>query len=89
VLWSLLPAGTERQILLRVDRGVRVGEAELRYQLDRKDDHPLAHEPGLLDVLAELQDQGLVESERCFWLTAAGRARLADLREAGCRDALG
>jgi hypothetical protein len=31
----------ERQILLRVDRAVRIGEGELRYQLQRKDDHPL------------------------------------------------
>ncbi len=77
------PAGmdvrTEHQILVRVDRAVRVGERELRYQLDRKDQHPLADEPGLLGVLAELEDRGLVESERCFWLTAEGRARLAAL----------
>jgi hypothetical protein len=39
---------------VRVDRAVRIGEAELRYQLDRKDDHPLARSEELLDVLAEL-----------------------------------
>jgi hypothetical protein len=33
---------SERQILQRVDRAVKVGEAQLRYQLDRKDHHPLA-----------------------------------------------
>ena len=69
----------ERQILLRVDRAVKVGERELRYQLDRKDDQPLAHAEELLDVLADLEAQGLVESERCFRLTGAGRARFAAL----------
>jgi hypothetical protein len=73
----------ERQILHRVDRAVKVGEGELRYQLDRKDDHPLAHEDELLDVLAELKDLGLVESELCFRLTVEGRARLAELGAAG------
>ena len=71
----------ERQILLRVDRAVKVGERELRYQLDRKDDHPLAHEDELLDVLADLEGLGLVEAELCFRLTADGRARLARLGE--------
>jgi hypothetical protein len=32
----------ERQILVRIDRAVRVSEDELRYQLRRKDSHPLA-----------------------------------------------
>jgi hypothetical protein len=77
VLWSRLPAGTERQILVRVDRAVRIGEAELRYQLERKDDHPLAREDGLLDVLADLEALGLVEAELCFRLTPEGRERLA------------
>jgi hypothetical protein len=76
VLWSRSPADTERQILVRVDRAVRIGEAELRYQLDRKDDHPLAREDELLDVLAELEQHGLVEAELCFRLTPEGRARL-------------
>ena len=74
----------ERQILRRVDRAVRIGERELRYQLDRKDDHPLAQADELLDVLAELEDLGLVESELSFRLTAAGRTRLAGLRGGGC-----
>jgi hypothetical protein len=69
----------ERQILLRVDRAVKVGEGELRYQLDRKDHLPLAQADELLDVLAELEDLGLVESELCFRLTVEGRARLAVL----------
>jgi excisionase family DNA binding protein len=73
---SMIDAG-ERQILHRVDRGVRVGEGELRYQLEHKDDHPLAREDGLLDVLADLEAVGLVEAELCFRLTPEGRARLA------------
>ena len=84
VLWSRLPAGTERQILVRVDRTVLIGERELRYQLERKDDHPLAQADELLDVLAELEELGLVESELSFRLTAAGRARLTGLRGGGC-----
>jgi hypothetical protein len=76
VLWSRPPADTDRQILLRVDRAVRIGEVELRYQLERKDDHPLAREDELLDVLADLEALGLVEAELYFRLTAAGRERL-------------
>jgi hypothetical protein len=78
----------QRQILLRVDRAVRIGEGELRYQLDRKDQHPLAHADELLDVLAELEARGLVEAELCFRLTAEGRARLTnpDAAVAGVRS---
>jgi hypothetical protein len=72
---SAVGAG-ERQILHRADRAVLIGERELRYQLDRKDDHPLARADELLDVLADLEQQGLVESELCFRLTPEGRARL-------------
>jgi hypothetical protein len=68
--------GAERQILHRVDRAVKIGEGELRYQLERKDHHPLAHEDELLEVLAELEAMGLVERELCFRLTPEGRARL-------------
>jgi hypothetical protein len=67
----------ERQILHRVDRAVLIGEHELRYQLRRKDSHALADDPALLDVLAELEQQGLVESELCFRLTPEGRGCLA------------
>jgi hypothetical protein len=73
------------QILHRVDRAVKVGERELRYQLDRKDDHPLAQADELLDVLADLEDLRLVEAELCFRLTPEGRARLAKLDTAGAR----
>jgi excisionase family DNA binding protein len=68
----------ERQILTRVDRGgILIGERELRYQLERKDNDPLAREDGLLDVLAELEQHGLVEAELCFRLTPDGRECLA------------
>jgi hypothetical protein len=74
--------GDER-ILLRVARGgIHIGERELRYQLQRKDNHPLAQAEELLDVLADLEAQRLVEAELCFRLTAAGRERLAE-RDAG------
>ena len=86
VPWSCSPADTERQILVRVDRAVRIGEAELRYQLDRKDDHPLARSEELLDVLAELEALGLVEAELCFRLTEAGRERLAERDDGGGGD---
>ena len=73
----------ERQILVRVDRAIHIGERELRYQLERKDRHPLAHKAELLDVLAELEARGLVESELGFRLTVRGREVLAVLPGAG------
>jgi len=69
----------EGLILVRVDRAVRVGERELRYQLEHKDEHPLAQAEELLDVLVQLEAEGLVESEWTFRLTARGRERLAGL----------
>ncbi|MGI9100767.1 MAG: hypothetical protein ACR2H2_20155 [Solirubrobacteraceae bacterium] len=68
----------ERQILTRVDRAICVSESELRYQLERKDAHPLARKPELLDVLAELEERGLIDSSLCFRLTERGRGRLAE-----------
>ena len=74
----------DRQILVRVERGgIHVGEGELRYQLQRKDAHPLAQADELLDVLAELEARGLLEAELCFRLTAQGRACLQDPRGDG------
>jgi hypothetical protein len=67
------PVGTVRQILHRVDRVISIGERELRYQLDRKHDHPLAKSTELLFVLAELEELGLVQAELCFRLTDRGR----------------
>jgi hypothetical protein len=60
-----------------------VGEGELRYQLERKDHHPLAQADELRDVLGDLEQQGLVEAELCFGLTAEGRVRLAALDAGG------
>jgi hypothetical protein len=80
VLWSqpgVLDVG-EQQILVRVDYGgIQIGEGELRYQLERKDSHPLAQADELLDVLAELEARGLLQAELCFRLTARGREQLA------------
>jgi hypothetical protein len=72
------PANDEdRQVLVRIDRGgVNICEAELRYQLDSKDRHPLARRAELLDLLAELEDRGLIESALHFRLTDRGRAEL-------------
>jgi hypothetical protein len=79
VLWSA-PASLdvgEQQILVRVDRGgIHIGEGELRYQLERKDAHPLARADELLDVLADLEARGLLQAELCFRLTARGREQL-------------
>lgn len=70
----------ERQILVRVKRGgMLIEERELRYQLECKDAHPLAREPELLEVLAGLEDRGVIERALCFRLTAGGRKRLAEL----------
>jgi hypothetical protein len=75
VLWSI--DGTERQILLRVTRGIHIEERELRYQLERKDNHPLAQvDNDRVDVLAEMKERGLIEAEMCFRLTPLGRAVL-------------
>lgn len=70
-------ADDNRQVLVRIDRGgLRICEAELRYQLERKDHHPLARDPALLDLLADLEEAGLVESALHFRLTDRGRAAL-------------
>jgi hypothetical protein len=84
VLWSLDPP--DPQILVRIQRGgIHIGEGELRYQLQRKDNHPLAREDELLDVLAEIEARGLLEAELCFRLTKEGGARLAELDDADGR----
>ena len=76
---TTLSAG-EHQVLNRIDRGLRCPEEELRYQLERKDSHPLARAPELLDVLIELEARGLVRSELTFALTDDGRAALHHAR---------
>ena len=64
-------------ILRRIDcGGIRQTEEELRYLLD-KDDHPLADCPSLIVKLAELERDGLIETEMWFRLTEAGRQTVA------------
>jgi hypothetical protein len=66
------PASLEREILARIDRGVQICEVELRYKL-RWDEQE--HGP-LLELLDELERQGLIESALHFRLTDHGRTRL-------------
>ena len=73
-----VPADLEREILARIDRaGLQVCEAELRHTL-RWDDP--AH-GSLLELLAELERQGLIESALHFRLTDHGRTQLPESYE--------
>ena len=69
----VIPEALEQEILARIDRGLQICEAELRYKLrwDEQEDGPL------LELLDELERQGLVESALHFRLTEHGRARLS------------
>ena len=67
-----VPVELEQEILARIDRGVQTCEAELRYKL-RWDEHEHSL---LLELLDELERQGLIESALHFRLTEHGRARL-------------
>lgn len=63
----------QREILARIDRGgLAICEAELRHKLRRNE----ARLGSLLDVLADLEASGLVESALHFRLTDRGRAEL-------------
>jgi hypothetical protein len=74
----------DEEILLRVGHGaIRIGERELRRQLERKDNHPLAQEDELLGVLAQMKGRGLIEAELCLRLIPMGRALLAELGARG------
>lgn len=67
-----IPADLEEEILARIDRGVHICEAELRYKLrwnERK-------HGSLLELLKQLEQNGLVESALHFRLTDHGRAQL-------------
>lgn len=65
----------EQEILARIDRaGLHICEAELRYTL-RWDDPTHG---SLLELLDELERQGLIESAVHFRLTDHGRRRLPD-----------
>ena len=69
-------AATVRSILGRVDRGgVMISETELRYQL--RHDPPVGE---LLDRLADLEAEGLIESQLYFRLTEAGEQLLCGER---------
>ena len=65
----------EREILARIDRaGLHICEAELRYK-------PRWDEPkhgSLLNLMAELEATGLIESALHFRLTDQGRAQLPE-----------
>jgi hypothetical protein len=70
-----VPAELEQEILARIDRaGLHICEAELRHTLrwQEQKDGPL------LDVLRELEREGLIESALHFRLTEHGRTRLHD-----------
>jgi hypothetical protein len=67
-----IPAAVEHELLARIDRGVQICEAELRYKLRwDEQDHGC-----LLELLDELERQGLIESALHFRLTEHGRAQL-------------
>lgn len=66
-------AELEREILTRIARaGLLICETELRYQLHR---HGHEH-ADLLAVLANLEQQGSIESETHYRLTPSGAARV-------------
>ena len=70
-----VPAELDEEILARIDRaGLQICEAELRYKLrweERK-------HGSLLELLDELERQGLIESAIHFRLTEHGHAQLPD-----------
>jgi hypothetical protein len=69
---DVIPKALEHELLARIDRGVHICEAELRYKL-RWDEQ---YDGYLLELLDELGRQGLIESAVHFRLTDHGRARL-------------
>lgn len=80
-----IPAALEREMLARIDRGVQICEAELRYKLRWNEQE---HGP-LLALLDELERQGLIERALHFRLTDRGRARLPANYEPPLRYASG
>jgi hypothetical protein len=70
-----VPVDLEREILARIDRaGLHICEAELRHTL-RWDER---NRGSLLDLMAELEATGLIESALHFRLTDQGRAQLPE-----------
>jgi hypothetical protein len=69
--------GDDRTILEVVDAaGMYINEHELRYQLQRRQIDPV----GLLDLMLDLEQRGLIESTLCFRLTQ----QAADMLPEGC-----
>ena len=70
-----VPVELEQEILARIDRaGLHVCEAELRYKLSWDE----RMHGSLLELLDELERQGLIESAFHFRLTQHGRAQLPE-----------
>jgi DNA-binding PadR family transcriptional regulator len=70
-----VPAELAREILARIDRaGLQICEAELRYKLRWRDQE----HGSLLELLDELEREGLIESALHFRLTDRGRAQLPE-----------
>lgn len=68
-----IPVEVQQEVLARIDGGgLHICEAELRYQLRWSEEN----NGPLLDLLAELEHRGLVESAMHFRLTEHGRASL-------------
>ena len=81
-----IPAALEQEILARIDRaGLHICEAELRYKLHWDDQE----HGSLLELLDELERQGLIESALHFRLTDTGRAQLPDDYEPPLRHGTG
>jgi hypothetical protein len=70
-----VPVDVQQEILARIDRaGLHICEAELRHTL-RWDEHKHG---SLLELLAELEATGLIESALQFRLSDQGRAQLPE-----------
>ena len=80
-----VPAELEQEILARIDRALHICEAELRYKL-RWDDRTHG---SLLEILDELERNGLIESAIHFRLTEQGRAHFPDCYEPPLRYGTG
>jgi predicted nucleic acid-binding protein len=62
----------DHMVLRCIDSGLRLTEAELRYQL-RRHGHPLAEADQLIVSIAELERDGLLTTQMRFALTDEGR----------------
>ena len=80
-----IPEALEQEILARIDRGVQICEAELRYKLrwDEQGDGPL------LELLDELERRGLVARALHFRLSEHGRAGSQPTMSRPCAAAAG